>query len=322
MQPRSSRMTTNALDHDAPLPLNELSDRLSKATLTWLESVEQAKEEDDDAPPASFHLFETNDNDDEYYPRIHTWTSSTSDPDGFTDTQCSHTNKESDVVYILSDASGGHGDDVWAASRHISNLLVHECPQLLQNKHSSLLGLTFLELGAGGGIPSWTAMKCGARVVCTDQPIADRIRCLAESAQRNLLKMMQQSLTDSRLEYARQARVCPYLWGDSNIESILLEGTDSFDVIVAADCIYNPDFHSDLIDSIQLLLSENGVALLPFALHGNTNDENVWAFGERAKEKNFVVETLESQQLTPQILSMDPKRGLVHMIRLSRKQSV
>ena len=43
-----------------------------------------------------------------------------------------------------------------------------------------------------------------------------------------------------------------------------------FDVIVAADCMYMPWLHTELLDSIDLLLSDRGVALMPFALHGNT----------------------------------------------------
>jgi len=323
---RVRRMTNaHAQDDDAPLPLQDLSDRLSENTFAWLCNEEAEQEE---TPAAANNIF---DNENEYYQRVHSWTSSTSNPDGIGDykenTHRSHEDDAVSVKYILSDASGGHGDDLWAASRHVSNLLAnHEtCRQLLNtnNNHDHpLLGMTFLELGAGGGVPSWTAMKCGARVVCTDQPIANRIRCMAESAQRNLGDMISElSSDDERLVYAQQARVCPYLWGDLSVEKVTCGEDDKlrFDVIVAADCIYNPKFQPALLDSIQRFMAQDGVALLPFALHGNTDDEKVWNILELAKTEGWNVETLESQQLSPQAKSMNPKRGLVHMLRLTRK---
>ena len=62
---------------------------------------------------------------------------------------------------------------------------------------------------------------------------------------------------------------------------------DLFNVVIAADCIYMPHFHSILLDSIKLLLSKEGLALLTFALHGNTKDDNVWGIVDLAKEKDL-----------------------------------
>jgi len=99
------------------------------------------------------------------------------------------------VKYILSSAGGGHGDDLWAASRHIANIFADDekCREILGpaiipesiNENHILMGSNFVELGAGAGVPSWTALKCCARVVCTDQSIPDRILCIAESAERS-----------------------------------------------------------------------------------------------------------------------------------------
>jgi hypothetical protein len=110
--------------------------------------------------------------------------------------------------------------------------------------------------------------------------------------------------------------VYPYSWGDD----FLLEDGETYDVIVAADCVYNPLVHDVLLESIHMLMANDGMALLPFALHGNTDDENVWGIVETAESLGFVVEQLESAQLSPQIKTMDSKRGLVHMLRLSRNK--
>jgi len=41
-----------------------------------------------------------------------------------------------------------------------------------------------------------------------------------------------------------------------------------------------------------------------------------------AKQKGFHVEVLESQQLIPQAYGVDSKRALVHLLRLTIKNSV
>ena len=93
---------------------------------------------------------------------------------------------------------------------------------------------------------------------------------------------------------------------------------ERYDVIVAADCCYMPWWHSELLDSIKMLLSDDGVALVPFALHGNTDDDDVWKIVDRAKDKGLCVEVLEPRQLTPPSKGMESKQGLVHTVRLSK----
>jgi hypothetical protein len=70
-----------------------------------------------------------------------------------------------------------------------------------------------------------------------------------------------------------------------------------------------------------MLMSKSGVALLPFALHGNTDDDDVWRIVDRAKEKGFMVDTLTKAQLTPQGQGMEPKQGLVHTVRLTKSET-
>lgn len=266
--------------------------------------------------------------------RIRYWKTSVDNPDGIFDWFHDEHNDESDgvhVIYIMSDSSEGHGDLLWPSSRHISNLLGNKesCLQILSpllHKEKStqhpLLGLSFLELGSGAGVPSWTAMRCGARVVCTDQPVPDRIRCIAECAERNYKDMQRMVCDEEVLKNASAACACPYSWGES-IDDVVqsLRRDEKFDVVVAADCCYMPHLHMKLLQSINMLMSQDGVALVPFALHGNASDEDVWGVVDKAKDLGFVVEILEPKQLTPSIVGMDMKRGLVQTVRLTRPTS-
>jgi predicted nicotinamide N-methyase len=374
----------------------------------------------------------TRDEEEDVFVRVQTWSTSTIYPDGYMYSNVNSTNNSNEqppamkkddfddddnnkktnsdsssvtIQYILSNAGGGHGDDLWAAARHVGNVLADpvQCRHILsilsekkkrdndddddegfctttsgeekndrhRHHHHPLWGLKFLELGAGGGVPSWTALQCGAHVVCTDQKIPNRLRCLAESAERNvrLLRQQQKERRRRRRKKRQQqqelvnhksgvndddhfdnhvamAQVCPYDWGTSTeeiVEALQACGgaagdtpppskTDThcscccsccclFDVIVAADCIYLPECHTVLLQSIHQLLkpSGRGVALLPFALHGNTPDDTVWAIADLAQQPpfEFHVDILEAKQLTPQSQGMESKRGLVHTLRLT-----
>ena len=165
-------------------------------------------------------------------------------------------------------------------------------------------------------------MHCGARVVCSDQAVADRIRCIAECVERNYCEMKDElSEDDERLVNAAKARAYPYNWGepiDCIAHALNDNGKERFDVIVGADCVYMPWLHKELLSSIDMLMSDRGVALLPFALHGNAKDEEVWSIADKAREMGFVVDILEKQQLTPQKSCMAAKQGLVHTVRLTR----
>jgi predicted nicotinamide N-methyase len=342
-------------DNDAPLPLVDLREWVTPATFAWLEEAERLEKLSNSGDEHTVDLFERQD-DGETWTRIHEWRSSTSTPDGvggyYIDSEdVSSQDDESDarfvkVEYILSSAPGGHGDDIWASSRHVANLMANKetCRELLSpmwngkdtigrenDDRHPLEGVELLELGAGGGVPSWTAMWRGARVVCTDQSIPDRIRCLAESAERNWRRIQNTPQNNLNLAMistdAQRARVCPYDWGSSieEVTSLLQDDHDDefrnkrFDIVVAADCVYMPELHKELINSIQKLLDPDGVALLPFALHGNTEDSRVWEVVDMATQEGFNVENLGSLQLTPQAYGMEAKRAMVYMLRLTKR---
>jgi predicted nicotinamide N-methyase len=359
---------TNYNNNPQPLPLLKLKKWVSSdATYKWLEKddeeTEKLKQEMEDGGAfSSIGLFETAEDVEETenatLRRINRWSTSSTNVDGiFPDEEKigddNNEDEEDDaihVIYILSDVLAGFGNVVWSSSRYIANVLANadQCREILaplishiDNDNNDddnntgaelrhpLLGLSVIELGAGAGIPSWTAMCCGARIISTDQAAPDRIRCMAECVERNWQNIStkynnndDQSNNTTILKYAAKVKACPYDWGkpiDEVVHALNPSNSEErFDLIVAADCCYMPWLHLDLLDSIHMLMSDRGVALVPFALHGNTDDDDVWKIVDRAKEKGFHVETLNSQQLAPPNSDMEDKQGLVHTIRLTR----
>jgi len=339
---------------DGALPLSDLAPWVLPTTLEWLREGDarhasiQAEIDEDEAGYANF-LFsqeeklrglenERGEQEPAASREVFRWSSSRSNPDGFTGTMSAPRSKEDgavNIIYVLNGESlAGFGDQVWASSRHISQCLADAktCREILGEEADAslssftsfdahpLLGKTFLELGAGAAVPSWTALNCGARVVCTDQAVTDRIRSMAESAQLNYEEMKHAfGQDDERVSHAARAKVCPYDWGAS-IDEITqaLGDKDRFDVIVAADCVFKPWLHDALLSSIDMALSPKGVAFLPFGLHGNVSDKEVWGIVDMAKSRGFKVTKLKTKQLTPQKSCMDAKQAFVHTVRLSR----
>ena len=336
-------MTASSSNPHNPLPLEDLRPWiLSNEEYEWIRKADEKdaafrKEMEEEGADAVAGLFsnEEDEDDEMVTQRVQLWSSSATNPNGVGGYQ---TDKEQEVeegsvrvLFVLSESWEGFGGLLWASARYIANVMAYEeqcrvlLEPLLKQKETTtghpLLATSFLELGAGAGVPSWAAMRCGARVVCTDLAKENRVRCMAESAERNW-REMRSSLEekDPILANAQRAKSCPHDWGtpvDKILKCLNENGSEKFDVVVAADCLYMPQCHSELLDSVKATLSERGVALLPFALHGNTDDASVWGIVDIAKEKGFNVETLESQQLTPSYTGMEAKQGLVHTLRLT-----
>eukprot|EP00977_Amphora_coffeiformis_P004525 scaffold976_cov161-Amphora_coffeaeformis.AAC.3 len=337
---------TADIDADAPLPLEQLKRWFSPTTFSWIQKHDEdlaAWKKDNELEIAGngADLFDNDDDSDEEHKyRVRVWCTSKTIADGvFRDAWMEEgkmVNQDEEgsvrVLFMFSTASVGYGDILWASARHVSNILADAeslrqvmTPELLnestqQGKHP-LLGLAFLELGAGAGVPSWAALRCGARVVCTDQASPDRIRSIAECAERNWREMKETGADEETITIAGKGSACALDWGgpiDEVLECLDKEKKERFDIVVAADCCYMPWLQPKLLDSIYLLMSDRGVALVPFALHGNAKDEDVMGIVDRAKERGFLVQMLEPKQLTPPNPGMEPKQALVQTLRLTK----
>ena len=311
--------------------------------------------------------------------RLRYWISSTTNPDGLGGIEDGLTAEmvqgvilpleEDDdgitVEYLVSDSWQGFGNQVWAASRHLANLLADpvRCRPLLNLGHYAdddnvveellvggldhnnnchpLSGKSLVELGAGTALPSCVALQCGARVVMTDQAIPDRIRCTAEIAERNWRRATTTNNNNHQSHpIIKRGQVVPFNWG-TDVEDVCLalchsDGDSSdeiltlnpprrqcFDVLIAGDCCFMPWFHDELVNSVDQLLSDHGVAIFTFPLHGNVNDDQVWALFDQFEERCFAVHKINGGrpvQLTPQFPNdMHSKQALIYTVCLTRE---
>ena len=331
---------------------------LDEAGADQLVDLFQARDEDDSSN-------DSNRSDADFeglHERIRVWTSSRTnvdgvggryrgaiqaDPSSIVMAPDEDQNQHIRIVYIISESWKGYGDLLWASSRHMANTFsdrtkcrdllgpsfrgglttLHETPNVHPLAHA-----TVLELGAGCGVPSLMAMKCGARVVCTDLDDPNRIRSIAESMQRNWKEIQNGTspMDDDDDNAVRRngplARACPFRWGNSSepvAKCLKDDGTEKFDVICATDCLFMPWLHYDLLQAVDELLKKDGVCIMEFAIHESfSKEEEVWPFVDKATERGFRVEILDAVQLTPPRKGMPSKQGLIHILRLTREREL
>eukprot|EP00438_Fugacium_kawagutii_P028001 Skav212565 [mRNA] locus=scaffold2183:37832:38125:- [translate_table: standard] len=84
-----------------------------------------------------------------------------------------------------------------------------------------------------------------------------------------------------------------------------------FDLILCNDCLYIPDLHEDLLDSICNSLSPEGVALICFSFHQTAPESVILGFFDIAETKGLKVNDFGERQLPPRCSNMDSARSYV-----------
>ncbi|KAI0820739.1 putative methyltransferase-domain-containing protein [Trametes gibbosa] len=155
-----------------------------------------------------------------------------------------------------------HATSIWSASiylaDHIRDLQIDRRSELAKADGRPF---NILELGAAAGLPSIliATRYSGVLVTCSDYPDDSLIRTLEENVARN--------------EASDRCRVQPYAWGSD--PSALLSpkipdgAAQGFDLVLAADTLWNRDSHFLFLESLQHILkrSPDARAYLVAGLH-------------------------------------------------------
>ncbi|KAJ7066510.1 putative methyltransferase-domain-containing protein [Mycena amicta] len=134
-----------------------------------------------------------------------------------------------------------HASSVWVASRFLAEHIHHlDLPaHISPGKRVKLL-----ELGASAGLPGIVIAKTYPElsVVVSDYP--DEL--LIETLDANVVCN----------NVSSNCRAVPYGWGSDPSELFLPDG-QKFDIVIAADTLWNPEFHGIFIDSLQATLKRS-----------------------------------------------------------------
>ncbi|KAG1834104.1 WD40-repeat-containing domain protein [Suillus variegatus] len=137
-----------------------------------------------------------------------------------------------------------HASSIWQSSLHIADHIEY----LQLDRFSDRKVLRVLELGAGAGLPSImiTRTTPNAVVVASDYPDESLIRALSDNVRRN--------------HASDRCWTVPYAWGN-DISPLLMpaqqnpQGSTLFDIIVAADTLWNPETHVQFINTLCMCLN-------------------------------------------------------------------
>ena len=226
------------------------------------------------------------------------------------------------IIYHLALLAPGHGNSLWNAciciAEHLSSM----------SKRSKMLGddisrrmpwppRTSLEFGAGAALPSMILLREGtSRVIITDRKVNDMtFEALERSATKNA---EQWNVPNTTL-------ILPHTWGEQVHELVVDTSGEGIDVLVASDCIYNPDYHNALLQSASATIcSELGIFIVGYSYHSNVTSQRVEEFFAKAEEYDFrlISEFKKNYKEQEGIGSKDPERAVVHCKVLANKDSI
>lgn len=173
---------------------------------------------------------------------------------------------------------------IWASSIYLAdhigelNLYNH-----LNTVSPSRTPCRILELGASAGLPSILIAKLypTAAVTATDYPDAALIQTLSENVARN--------------NVAQTCSVAPFAWGTDPVP--VLRGVTKFDVVLAADTLWNRDLHEIFIDALQTTLKKSAAARIHLVVGLHTGRYTIGSFLRRAMECGFDLESVVELEL-------------------------
>ncbi|RPD59046.1 hypothetical protein L226DRAFT_106793 [Lentinus tigrinus ALCF2SS1-7] len=184
-----------------------------------------------------------------------------------------------------------HASSIWSSAIYVADHI----RDLHLDQHIALAKrdgrpLRILELGAGAGLPSILIAKMyqDAVVTCSDYPDESLIKTLAENAKRN--------------DVADRCRVVPYGWGSDPSplmvsQSAHLDPIPGFDIVLAADTLWNSDTHRIFVQTLQLTLKRAASARVHLVAGLHTGRYVIASFLKLIPDAGLVTEDLKERRV-------------------------
>lgn len=202
--------------------------------------------------------------------------------------------KEEVVTLVTPNTQAGnwalHASSIWTSAiyvaDHVENLRIHEHVRAIQTRGES--SLRVLELGAGAGLPSIVIAKSyrDVAVTASDYPDEQLIATLEVNVRRN--------------DVLSRCRVVPYAWGsDPSVFSSPSSEQDSaeFDVVIAADTLWNRDLHVLFLKTLQQVLRRTTDARIYLVAGLHTGRYTLQAFMNVMEDYGLIVDNLVEREV-------------------------
>lgn len=171
-----------------------------------------------------------------------------------------------------------HASSIWASSRFLADHLYElQLTEHLDAHKAAGESFRILELGAGAGLPGILLAKLHPEILVTvsDYPDDSLIQTLSENITRN--------------EVSGNCIARAYAWGSD--PAVLIPEQAEFDMVVAADTLWNSENHSVFIDTLKMVLKRSTDARVHLIAGLHTGRYTLQAFLDAVRKGGFEVES-------------------------------
>ncbi|KII87342.1 hypothetical protein PLICRDRAFT_42968 [Plicaturopsis crispa FD-325 SS-3] len=172
-----------------------------------------------------------------------------------------------------------HAPSIWVAAIFLADHL----PDLGLHERNDL---RILELGAAAGLPGILIAKLhhGVRVTVSDYPDDQLIATLRANIERN--------------DVGDRCRAVAYAWG-SDVSSLSCgaDADDGYDIVLAADTLWNSEFHAPFLQSLRMTLRRTADARVHLVAGLHTGRYTIQAFLDAAEKAGFHVASITERKV-------------------------
>jgi len=183
-----------------------------------------------------------------------------------------------------------HASSIWVSSTYLADHLDElKLDNHIRLKRDSIDDNTvrILELGASAGLPGILIAKLysdckGVEVMVTDYP------------DKAIMKTLSDNVTRNRVGHCCRAQ--PHAWGTD--PSPLLHGAPAFDVVIAADTLWNPELHGIFVHTLQSTLKRSLDSRAHIVVGLHTGRYSIQSFLEKVVQSGFDLKSVLERQLS------------------------
>ncbi|KIJ65550.1 hypothetical protein HYDPIDRAFT_152459 [Hydnomerulius pinastri MD-312] len=181
-----------------------------------------------------------------------------------------------------------HASSIWVSSLFVADHL----EDLQIDAYSGQETVRILELGAGAGLPSILigSVYKNASVVVSDYPDDNLIRTLSENVQRNAV--------------SERCRAMPYAWG-TDISTLAgrdaqeeLRNDSLFDMVIAADTLWNPELHAPFIETLCMSLKHCPGSRIHLVAGLHTGRYTIQSFLDGIKHCGLIIHSVVEREVS------------------------
>ncbi|KAH7890856.1 putative methyltransferase-domain-containing protein [Phlebopus sp. FC_14] len=167
-----------------------------------------------------------------------------------------------------------HASSIWVSSLFLADHLEDLHIETLDDRGV----VRVLELGAGAGLPSILigSVYQNALVTVSDYPDDNLIRTLSDNIRRN--------------NVAERCRAVPYAWGTDVSPLLNQDDGRRFDLIIAADTLWNPVLHAPFVQALCQCLDHRPKSRIHLVAGLHTGRYTIQAFLDCIKQHGLVLE--------------------------------